>query len=66
MVREKGWAGKKNGELLKLLEPVCDVFITIGGNLTYQQNLSAAHIALIVLSAKGNTIQHLKPLAPKF
>jgi hypothetical protein len=64
-VRENGRAGKKNGELLKILESACDVFITIDGNMTYQQNLSSVRIALIVLSARSNGIRHLKPLAPK-
>ncbi len=64
-VRENGWSGKKNGELLKLLESACEVFVTIDGNLTYQQNLTTIRIALIVLSARSNGIRHLKPLAPK-
>jgi predicted nuclease of predicted toxin-antitoxin system len=32
-VPEMGWAGKKNGELLKLMIGVFDVFITVDSNL---------------------------------
>ena len=37
-VPEQGWAGIKNGELLKLASEIFDVFITADPNLTSQQN----------------------------
>lgn len=61
-VPEMGWAGKKNGELLRLMSAQFDVFITIDGNLHYQQNLSDSKTALIVLSALNNKLETLKPL----
>lgn len=64
-VPEMNWAGIKNGNLLKLMEPVVDVFITIDGNLEYQQNLASIRIGLIVLSAPDNTIETLAPLSPQ-
>lgn len=64
-VPELGWAGIKNGQLLALMEPVFDVFITIDGNLRYQQNLTHRDIALVVLSASDNTIETLLPLMPQ-
>ncbi len=48
-VQEMGWAGVKNGALLKKVEPLFDVFITTDKNLRYQQNLSASKLAFIVL-----------------
>lgn len=60
-----GWAGKKNGELLKLAESQYDIFITIDQNLQYQVNLLRAKIPIIVLSAKTNRLDDLKPLVPK-
>lgn len=60
-----GWAGIKNGALLKLLEPVFEVFITIDGNLQYQQNLRSTRLAFIVLAAKDNTFETLEPLLPE-
>jgi len=64
-VPENGWAGIKNGALLRLVEPAgFDVFITIDGNLQYQQNLRATTLAFVVLAAPDNTIETLRPLMP--
>ena len=39
-VPEAGWAGKKNGELLRLMsEENFEVFITVDSNMQYQQQL---------------------------
>lgn len=35
-VQLNGWAGKKNGELLRLVEDKFDVFVTSDKNLKYQ------------------------------
>ena len=65
-VPEMGWAGIKNGSLLRLiLSSAIDVFITIDGNMEYQQNLPALGVAIIVLSAPDNTIETLRLLMPK-
>ena len=40
-VHEMGWAGVKNGELLKRAEAEFDIFITTDKNLRHQQNLTA-------------------------
>jgi len=50
-VQEAGWAGKRNGDLLKLAEGSFDVFITLDTNLQYQQNLAGRQIAIIVIRA---------------
>lgn len=39
-VPEMGWAGKKNGELMKVAHAQFDVFVTADQNLQYQQNLA--------------------------
>ncbi len=39
-VPERGWAGTKNGTLLKLAGPEFDVFVTLDKGLPYQQNLN--------------------------
>jgi len=64
-VQERGWSSKKNGELLRLLEGEFDVFLTADQNLTYQQNLRNTRVAVIVLVARNNRIEALKPLMPK-
>jgi hypothetical protein len=64
-VPEMGWAGVKNGALLRLMEPVFEAFITIDGNMQYQQNLSSLQIGIVVLVAPDNTLETLQPLAPQ-
>jgi len=64
-VPEMGWAGKKNGELMKVAHDQFDVFVTADQNLRYQQNLSYADIGVIVLVAVNNRIETLAPLMPQ-
>ena len=61
-VPEMGWAGKTNGELISLAQPQFDAFITVDKKLTHQQNLQDIGFAIIVLAAKRNTFDSLKPL----
>ncbi len=58
-----GWAGIKNGELMKLAEVDFDVFVTVDRNLSYQQNLAKYNIALVVLKARSNRYVDLLPFA---
>jgi hypothetical protein len=60
-----GWASKRNGELLALAAAAFDVFLTADRNLSYQQDVSALNIAVIVLVAQSNRIDDLRPLAPR-
>jgi predicted nuclease of predicted toxin-antitoxin system len=64
-IPQMGWAGIKNGELLKLAEKEFDVFITVARNLSFQQNLPKFNIAVLVLGAASNSLADLKLLAPK-
>ena len=61
-VPEMGWAGTKNGALLRLVEREFDVFVTNDQNLEHQQNLKQVDLAIIVLVALTNDIEDLKPL----
>lgn len=63
-VPRHGWAGIKNGKLLALAEKEFDVFVTMDGSLSSQQNLSRFNIAIIVLRAKSNQVVDLRPLVP--
>jgi len=64
-VQEMGWGGIKNGALIRLiLNADFEVFVTIDGNLEYQQNLRAINFAIIVLGAPDNTFETLSPLMP--
>jgi predicted nuclease of predicted toxin-antitoxin system len=61
-VPEAGWAGTKNGALLRLMAGVYDVFITIDNNLEDQQQLANQPVGFIVLSAVNNKLATLQPL----
>jgi hypothetical protein len=63
-VPEMGWAGTKNGALLRLVEREFDVFLTNDQNLEHQQNLKRFDLAIVVLVALTNDIEDLKPLMP--
>ncbi len=63
-VPEMGRSGIKNGPLLRLAEPVFDVFVTVDQNLQYQQNLLTTTLAVIVLIAPNNRLETLHPLMP--
>ena len=62
-VPEAGWAGQKNGALLRLAEPEFDVFVTMDQHLPEQQNLSELGLSVVVLRAKSNAMPDLLPLA---
>jgi hypothetical protein len=54
--RQMGWSTIRNGELLGLAAKEFDVFVTVDRNLSFQQNLPAFAIAVIVLRARTNRL----------
>ena len=58
--RQMGWSTIKNGELLALAAGEFEVFVTVDRNLSFQQNLPAFAIAVIVLRATSNRLADLK------
>ena len=64
-MQECGWAGLKNGPLLRLMrEARVETFVTTDRNLEYQQNVATAGFAVVVLVALTNTLEDLLPLVP--
>lgn len=62
-VRERGWSGISNGELLKLMiENGLDALITFDKNLQHQQNFEKYPVSVIVLTAESNQYNLLQPL----
>lgn len=57
-----GWAGLKNGALLKQAAGQFDVLVTMDKNLRFQQNLSAHTIGVVLIRAHSNRIDDLRPL----
>ena len=64
-VQELGWAGTKNGALLR--QAVAEgfaVFITVDRNLEYQQHVPGLGLAIVALRTRTNDIADLMPLMP--
>ena len=64
-VPEAGWAVVKNAELLRLAQAQFDVFVTVDRNLSFQQHLPQFNVAVIVLQARTNRLEDLRPLVPR-
>ena len=63
--QQMGWAGLKNGELLARVAAQFDVFLTVDRNLSFQQNLPALDIAVVVLRSRSNRLADLQRLMPE-
>jgi hypothetical protein len=63
-VHSHGWAGIKNGELLRRAHGVCEVFVTLDRNLEFQQNTKILPFGIVVVRARSNRIVDLKPYIP--
>lgn len=63
-VSYKGWAGLKNGELLRTAEnDGIEVFLTGDQTLTHEQNLSGRALAIVALSSvEWDILKHHLPL----
>ena len=64
-VPRQGWAGRKNGDLLRLIIPEFDVFITLDSNLVHQQNLAGVDLCIITLHALNSRYETLLPMVPQ-
>jgi hypothetical protein len=64
-VPRRGWAGLKNGDLLKLAEKEYDVFITVDRKLSVQQDLTKFDIAVLLIRSPSNRLEDIRPLVPE-
>ena len=62
-VQEMGWAGRKNGDLLKAAEQHFTILITADQHLRYQQNLTDNPLSIIVLPT--NQVPLVTTLLPR-
>ena len=60
-----GWAGLKNGALLRRAADEFDVLVTMDKNLQFQQNLAAHAVGVILVRAHSNRLDDLRPLVPQ-
>ena len=63
-VRGLGWAGLKNGALLRAAHGRIDVLVTMDANLEFQQRLAGHPFAVVVIHAPTNRMADLAPLVP--
>ncbi len=63
-VQALGWAGTKNGALLKRASGECDVFVTMDGNMEYQQDFANLAFGVVVIGAASNRMADLQPVIP--
>lgn len=64
-VAERGWKGKKNGELLRAAQQEFDVLITMDKGIEHQQNWKVMALGFIIVSAKSNRYADVAPLIPQ-
>ena len=62
-VPRRGWAGIKNSELLALAEKEFDAFVTVDRKLATQQDLMRFRIPVLLIRARTNRLEHIRPLA---
>ena len=60
-----GWASKRMASCSPLTVGRFEVFVTADRNLSYQQDLSAFDIAIVVLAARSNRLGDLRALVSR-
>lgn len=64
-VVERGWSGKKNGELLSAAEQEFDALVTMDRSMEHQQNLPAFDLGVVLITASSNRRGDVEPAMPK-
>ena len=63
-VQQMSWGGLSNGLLLQKAEEEFDVLLTGDTNLSFQQNVTSFHIAVVVLEAGSTRLADTMRLIP--
>jgi hypothetical protein len=61
-VQGLGWAGVKNGELLRRAAGLVDALLTMDRKLEFEHDLAAVPFGVVVIRARSNRVQDLRPL----
>ena len=64
-VQRSGMDGLKNGALLARAAAEFDVFVTMDGNIGFQQNYPKLPLRIVALRAPSNRLADTEPLMPK-
>jgi hypothetical protein len=63
--QRRGWAGIKNGDLLRLAEKEFDAFVTVDRKISAQQDLTTFDIAVILIRSPSNRLEDIRRLVPE-
>jgi hypothetical protein len=63
-IHRLGWAGMRNGALMRNASAVCEVFLTLDQNLEFQQNIQRLSFGVVVVIARSNRVLDLLPVMP--
>ena len=63
-VQGLGWAGIKNGELLRQATDKIDAFLTMDRNLELQQKLGELSFGIVVIRARSNRLGSRRDFGP--
>jgi hypothetical protein len=64
-VQRNGMAGLENGDLLARAAAEFDVFVTMDGNIAFQQNYAKLPLRIVALHAPSNRLADTELLMPK-
>lgn len=60
----RGWAGIKNGDLLRRMSGEYHVLITMDRGIEFQQPIAEFPFEVVIAQAASNRLHHLRPLVP--
>ena len=64
-VQQMGWAGSKNGDLLRLAAASgFDALVTVDRGFEHEQNPTHLAVPVVIAIAPRNRLQELRPLVP--
>lgn len=63
--QEEGYSGFKNGELLRRVSPLFQVFVSLDQRMQYQQNLAKFDIGLVVIDIPDTRLRFVRELLPE-
>lgn len=64
-VRERGWGGKENGDLIEAAQQEFDALVTMDRGIPHQQNLTDVDLVILLLEAPSNRLADLAPLVQR-
>ena len=66
-VREMGWSGVKNGNLMTLcVENGFEILLTIDKNIRHQQSIDRYSIIIVILNCYSSKVEELIEFLPEF